>query len=216
MPDILIADDHSAVRLGLELLTREAIPLPCCIDFAQSGQEVLDRLQEKEYMLLLSDLMMPDQKGISLVGQALDLQPELRIIVISMGAEQDFAGRCLQAGASAYLNKSLPDTVFLDVISSVYEDRRYQYPVPQAKPRILDANQEELQSFEALSNREREIALLLLEGKGVLEIANALAISPSTASTLKGRIFRKLDIQSVMGLNRLAYQQGLRPDGAAL
>lgn len=122
MSDILIADDHSAVRLGLALLTRKAVGESCNIDFARSGQEVLQKLREKNYQLLLSDLAMPDQLGIALIGLALRLQPGLRIVVVSVAPEQHFAPGCLQAGASAYISKSVPDDAFIEAIRSVYRD----------------------------------------------------------------------------------------------
>jgi len=122
MPEILIADDHSAARLGLALLTRKAIGESCNIDFAQSGQEVLQRLQEKNYHMLLSDLVMPDQLGIALIGQALEQQRDLGIIIVSAGPERHFAPGCLQAGALAYISKSVPDDFFIETIRSVYLD----------------------------------------------------------------------------------------------
>ena len=122
MPDILIADDHSAARLGLALLTRKAIGESCNIDFAHSGREVLQRLQEKSYQLLLCDLVMPDRLGTALIGQALELQRDLRIVIVSVKQEQHFAPACLEAGALAYINKSVPDDVFIETIRSVYKD----------------------------------------------------------------------------------------------
>ena len=206
MSDILIADDHSAVRLGLALLTRKAVGESCNIDFARSGQEVLQKLREKNYQLLLSDLVMPDQLGITLIGQALELQPELRIVIISAAPEQDMAPRSIQAGASAYINKGVPDEVFIETISAVYSGNNI-------RKRTSSVTNEDIKSFDALSPREREVILLLLQGKGVLEIANSLSISASAASTLKGRAFNKLNVQSVIELSRLAYHQGLHPGG---
>lgn len=215
MLDILIADDHSAVRHGLALLTQKALGESCVIDFAQSGEEVLERLQQKQYTMLLSDLMMPDQKGMSLIGQALAVQPELRIIIISVGPERDFAAQCLQSGACAYINKGVPDAAFCKVIRSVaYESDEYYSHKRKATAQGPATKDKGPQSFGLLSQREREIVLLLLQGQGIVEIAKALSISASAASTLKGRAFAKLNVQSVIELNRLAYYQGLNSDGA--
>lgn len=215
MLDILIADDHSAVRHGLALLTRKALGESCVIDLAQSGEEVLERLKQKKYAILMSDLVMPDQKGISLIGQALDIQPELRIIIISVGPERDFAAQCLQSGAYAYINKGVPDAVFTKVICSVaYESDDYYSHQRKATTQGPAVKDKDLKSFALLSQREREIVMLLLQGQGIMEIAQILSISPSAASTLKGRAFNKLNVQSVIDLNRLAYYQGLNPDGA--
>ncbi len=215
MLDILIADDHSAVRHGLALLTQDTLGESCRIDFAQSGSEVLERLRQKKYTMLLSDLVMPDQKGIAIIGEALDIQPELRIIIVSFGPERDFAAQCLQSGACAYVNKGISDLAFSKIIRSVaYESDHYHAHSRRAAGREPIADNKELKSFKILSQREYEIVLLLLQGQGIMEIAKALSISPSAASTLKGRAFTKLDVQSVVELNRLAYYQGLHPDGA--
>lgn len=212
MPDILIADDHSAVRHGLALLTRQAIGEVGSIDFARSGDEVLEKLREKPYCLMLSDLVMPDQKGIGLIGEALALQPDLRIIVVSMGPEQDFASRCIQAGAAAYINKGEADEIFIETIRSVH-DGKVVGRKKNTMQQITAPEQNNLASFDDLSPREREIVSLLLKGMGVLEIANTLSITASATSTLKGRAFQKLKIQSVVELSRLAYYHGLHSDG---
>lgn len=214
MLDILIADDHSAVRHGLSLLTEQALGEPCRIDYAASGDEVLDQLQQKSYTLLLSDLMMPDQKGIDLIAQALEVQPSLRIVVISMGPERDFAAQCLRSGAHAYINKGASDAAFTKIIRSVvYESNEYHSYIRKTTGQGTPAGDTEQASIRLLSPREREVVLLLLQGHGVVEIAQALSISASAASTLKGRAFGKLNVQSVIELNRLAYYQGLNVDG---
>lgn len=215
MLDILIADDHSAVRHGLALLTQEALNESCAIDFARSGDEVLERLQQKKYAILLSDLMMPDQKGISLIGEALNILPGLKIVVISMGPESDFAPQCLHSGACAYINKGEPDITFTKVIRSVaYDSSDYHFHTKKIMTKDYKVKDKELKSFNVLSPREHEVVMLLLRGKGIIEIAQALSLSQSAVSTLKGRAFIKLNVQSLIELNRLAYYQGLHPDGA--
>lgn len=212
MLNILIADDHSAVRHGLALLTQNALEEHCTIDFAQSGDEALASLQQKKYTLLLSDLVMPDQKGVTLIEQALDIQPGLRIIIISVGPERDFAAQCLRRGACAYINKGEPDLVFTKTIRSVaYESDDYHSYIRRTTIQEPVAN--DVKPFLSLSQREREVVLLLLQGQGIVEIARALSISASAASTLKGRAFTKLNVQSVIDLNRLAYYHGLNSDG---
>lgn len=211
MPDILIADDHSAVRHGLALLARQALGNSREIDFARSGEEALALLAEKEYRLLFSDLVMPDRMGLGLIGEALALQSELKIIVVSVGPEEDFAERCMAAGAMAYINKGAPDDTFIEVIQSVYQNAMVGRK--KTLPYTSTAADKNLNSFDELSRREREIVTLLLKGMGILEVANALQISASAASTLKGRAFQKLKVQSVVELSRLAYYHGLHSDG---
>ena len=215
--NILIADDHSSVRHGLALLTEQTLGDSCVIDFAQSGDEVLARLQEKEYFILMSDLMMPDQKGVDLISLSLDIQPTLRIIIISMGPEQDFAAQCIVKGAHAYIHKGASDMAFSKTIRTVaYESDEYHAHKRKEVTQSIGDKDKDHQPFLLLSQREREIILLLLQGQGITEIANGLSISASAASTLKGRAFAKLNVQSVIELNRLAYLHGLNPDGLIL
>ncbi len=217
MLDILIADDHSIVRHGLELLTYKAVGETCRIDFAESGEEVLKQLKQKKYTILMSDLMMPDRKGIALIGQALDLQPELRIIIISVGSELDFAAQCLQHGAYAFVNKGVSDFALSKAIRSVaYESEDYHAHMRKTTTQAPTLKDKDRRSLHLLSQREQEVVSLLLQGQGIVEIARALSISTSAASTLKGRAFTKLNVQSVVELSRLAYYQGLHPDGGAI
>lgn len=124
--NILIADDHSSVRHGLALLTAQTLGEECIIDFAQSGDEALICLAQKKYFLFISDFMMPDQRGVGLIGMALELQPLLRIIIISSGAEHDFADQCILKGAHAYIHKGASDMAFSKVIRTVaYESDNY-------------------------------------------------------------------------------------------
>jgi two-component system, NarL family, invasion response regulator UvrY len=211
---ILIADDHSIVRHGLSLLAHKALGEIDTIDYAKSGDEVLELLRKKKYSLLLSDLVMPDRKGTSLIKLALELQPGLRIIIVSVGSERDFGPRCMESGAYAYINKGASDLTFTKTIQSVAYDSSHNLEynrkeiVRSRAEKVMDQH-----SFLLLSQREREVIMLLLQGQGMMEIAKTLSISPSTASTLKGRAFTKLKVHSVIELSHLAYTQGIRPEG---
>ncbi|WP_118973250.1 response regulator transcription factor [Taibaiella koreensis] len=213
--NILIADDHSIVRRGLALLTRKALGEDCVIDFAESGDEVLELLQQKSYTMLLSDLMMPDQKGTALIWQALNVQPGLRVVIVSVAPERDFAPQCLYNGACAYINKNVSDEAFTKVIRSViYDSSDYHAYKKKETYKEQNIKDGDIKSFSLLSQRENEIVLLLLQGLGIVAIAKILLISPSAAGTLKGRAFTKLNVQSVIELSRLAHYQGLHPAGA--
>lgn len=217
MLDILIADDHSIVRYGLSLVVRQALGEACAIDFATSGKEVLDRLRQKKYDLLLSDLMMPDRRGVALIGQALAVQPKLRIIIISVGPERHFSAQCLQSGAYAYINKGASDLTFARIIRSVaYDSQDYHAHNRKMSTRGENVAEKNINPFGLLSQREHEVIMLLLRGYGMMEIAKSLSISPSAASTLKGRAFTKLSVRSVVELSRLAYHEGVHPDGTIL
>lgn len=210
MLPILIADDHAIVCLGLRLLIEKTLYEPCAIDFAHDGDEVLARLRQKEYAVLFCDLVMPDQKGVGLIAMALAIQPELKIIVISVGPDRDFAPQCLAAGARAYINKSTPDAGFAKILRAVLYDNDDLLPDNATGSfEVADPGVKEQQRFLSLSRREREVVLLLLRGHQSNEIAHIMSISISSVSSFKGRAFAKLKVYSLIGLNRLAYYHGL-------
>jgi DNA-binding NarL/FixJ family response regulator len=217
MTEILIADDHSVARVGLELLTISALGNDTIIHFANSSIEVLNKLGERRYDMLITDLAMPGNMSLSIVSAALAIQEDLKVIVITAGSEEYLAAYSLQQGAYAFLNKSLPDKTLKEVIKQVSAGKKYLSP--EQKEKLLDfimTNKNGIKLFEQLSIREKEVARLLLKGTGILEIAVSLDLSPSTISTLKVRIFKKLKVNSVVELSRIAYESGIIKDNEIL
>jgi len=213
MREILIADDHFTVRLGVEMVVRELIGRNTRIDFASNGKEMLQKIGEKRYDLLISDLSMPHESGPALITKALAIQSDLRIIILTVYNEENFIKHCLMAGAYAYVNKASYEEELKEAILASFYNKKYisEHQKDQLLRSVLDGK-EVSNPFGLLSGREREIALLLLKGHGVLEIANTLAINPSTASTFKGRIFRKLSVHSIIELNKAALRFGFIDD----
>jgi two-component system, NarL family, invasion response regulator UvrY len=217
MTEVLIADDHSVARVGLELLTISALGNDTIIQFANSSIEVLNKLGERTYDMLITDLAMPGNMSLSIVSAALAIQPDLKVIVITAGSEDYLVAHCLQQGAYAFVNKSLPDKTLKEVIKHVSIGKKYLSP--EQKERLVDfimTDKNGIKLFQQLSAREKEVARLLLKGTGILEIAGFLNVSSSTISTLKLRIFNKLKVNSVMELSRVAYESGIIKDNEIL
>jgi two-component system invasion response regulator UvrY len=217
MTEVLIADDHSVVRVGLELLTISTLGNDTIIHFANSSTEVLKKLGERTYDILITDLAMPGNMSLSIVSAALAIQQDLKVIVITAGSEEYLVAHCLQQGAYAFVNKSLPDKTLKEVIKQVSIGKKYLSP--EQKEKLVDfimTDKNGIKLFQQLSGREKEVARLLLKGIGILEIAGALNVSSSTISTLKLRIFNKLKVNSVMELSRVAYDSGIIKDNEIL
>lgn len=201
---ILIADDHFPVRYGLEILTREVLGNSTEIDFANDFTEVLDRIKLKKYDILISDIIMPGMDCFSMMKQALELIPELRILFVSVNPKEIFAPRYLDAGAYGYICKSDSDEELKKAIRHIFLGKRYLLEFGEKKNKNKVRGKSINSPFDLLSQREFTVMLLLLEGMGIIEIAHNLTLNPSTASTYRGRIFDKLKIKSLVDLTKLA------------
>lgn len=203
MKNILIADDHSIVRLGIKILVQDILG-SCNIDFADNAEDVLYMLKDRKYDLLITDVNMPKAEGVVSMGRILHVQPDLKILVISVNPENIFAKRYLKAGVYGYVQKSNSDDNIKNAIRVISLGKRYFSPelMQQLSENYLGEAPDN--PFDKLSDREFEVAMLLLRGHGLNEVANALKLHTSTASTHKIRLFEKLGITNVVELVSMA------------
>lgn len=195
----LIADDHSVVRQGISLLIRELF-FNAHILQAGSFKEILAALKSHAVDLLILDISFPDGNSLSLISQAKALQPEIKILIFSAYDENLYALRYLNAGASGYLNKGCSEEEMKQALRSMIVSGKYI--TQNIKDQILDSyiSKKPLNPLELLSDREVEVARLLIKGFGNMEIAETLNIKKSTVSTFKNRIFEKLSIDNLADL----------------
>lgn len=213
MPDILIADDHLTVRLGIRALVEDVLG-KCQVDFASDGTTLFGKLRKKNYDMLITDLNMPEINTMELIPRILAIRAGIRIMVLSVNPEHIFARRILAAGAYGYLQKDSSDTEMIHAITSIYSGKRY------LSPKQIDGISNLLKDntsnpFNRLTAREMEVAGLLLKGSSLQDIADSLYISPSTASTLKNRVFEKLEVINIVALINLARYYGLGRDSSS-
>jgi two-component system, NarL family, invasion response regulator UvrY len=213
MMRILIADDHFTVRTGLEMMVKDIQGDACLTEQAHSGDEVLFKLQAAPYDMLILDMNMPGPSGFQLLAKVLQVQRHLRVLVVSMNSEDFFSLKCFQLGAHGFIAKNASDEELRKAIEAVMNRKSYiskfltNEIVNNLSYQTIDVN-----PLKSLSARELDVTMLLLKGKGVLEISNTLSITSSTASTFKGRIFRKLGVTSLLELGQLARRSGLIDD----
>ncbi|MAY75188.1 response regulator [Pseudomonas sp. NPDC047963] len=203
---LLIADDHAIMREGLKQLIGLDSLLQVSAE-AENGAQVLERLREAEYDLLLLDMSMPGISGEALIARVHTGHAKLPILVLSMHNEPQIALRALRAGASGYLTKDHNPETLLAAIHRVAKGGRYIDP--RLAEQIALANTDPEQPVEALSDREFQILRLLGQGLSVNQIADQLVISNKTVSTHKTRLMKKMGFQSNADIVRYAMNQGL-------
>jgi two-component system invasion response regulator UvrY len=205
---ILIADDHSIVRQGLRQIVSECPGMRVAGE-AANGQEAFDLACSHEFDVAIIDISMPGRGGLEILKDLKAERPSLRILVLSMHSEEQYAIRCLRDGASAYLTKGCAPEELVRAIRAVAEGRKYITPsiAERLAERIdVDSGQP---LHERLSNRELQVLVLFGTGKSAGEIARELSLSVKTISTYRARILEKMGMESNAQLIRYAVQNGL-------
>ncbi len=197
--NILIADDHSVVRQGVALILREALN-NIDVFHIESFEGVLKLLRKQSYSLLLLDINLPGGNNAGMVSQAKAIQPNLKILIFSAFDEEQYAVRYIHAGVDGYLNKLSSEEKIVEAVKTVLSGGKFFSD--KVRDRVFESvvNKEPDNPLDILSNREMEIAELLAQGEGNLEIANRLDIKMSTVSTYKSRIFEKLGVRNVVSM----------------
>jgi DNA-binding NarL/FixJ family response regulator len=201
---VLIADDHEIVRDGLKRILAAAADLQVAGE-AASGDAALALVKAHDYDLAMLDMSMPGLSGIDLIKRLKLEKPKLRILVLSMHGEQQYAARALKAGASGYLNKDSAAELLVGAIRKIAAGGVH---IGEAAAATLLQSDEKL-PHEALSDREFQVLRLLVEGLGPTEIAARLHLSVKTVSTHKTRILDKLNLGSTAELVRYALEHRL-------
>lgn len=196
---ILLADDHSVVRYGISLILKESFE-NLTIVHAEDFLKVLGQLKDQIFDLVVLDISIPEGRGIQMVELIKQIQPDVKVLIFSAHEEELYALRYLKAGADGYLNKLSSDVEFKEAFVSMIENGNYVSQFIKNKIVSNTLNNKSDNPIEALSNRELEIARLLVRGEGNLEIANKLRLQNSTVSTYKNRIFEKLTINNTVAL----------------
>ena len=205
---IVVADDHTIVREGLKGLLCAAGDLEV-VGEAQDGHEVLKRVRELEFDLLLLDMSMPGKSGIELIKQVKSEKPKLRILVLTMHEEHQYAIRAIRAGASGYLTKEAASRQLLEALRKVASGGAF-ISSEVAEQLALGAMPDATHApHESLSDREFQIFRLIAEGKSISDIGEQLNLSVKTVSTHKANILQKMNMAGTAELIRYAISHRL-------
>jgi two-component system, NarL family, invasion response regulator UvrY len=190
---VFIADDHPVVRAGIKQILAEADDIALCGE-AESGQEVIDKLDAAKPDVLILDIAMPGRNGIETLKRVADNDPDIAVIILSMYPEDQYALRLLKSGASGYLTKECASEQLVSAVRKVAGGRKYISPVLAEILADNVAGNGDQPAHHDLSNREYQIFCLLASGRRVSEIAEELSLSVKTISTYRTRILRKMQL----------------------
>lgn len=204
---ILVADDHNLVRAGLTALIAR-LPEMEIVGEAADGRQALRMVRDLTPDLVLMDIAMPGLNGLEAAERIHGIQPQTKIIILSMHANEEYVAQALKAGASGYLLKDAATAELEMALKSVSMGQFYLSPAisRQVVDNYLHGGPT---GVDVLTPRQREILQLIAEGKSTREIAETLHLSVKTVETHRAQLMERLDIHDVAGLIRYALKKGL-------
>jgi two-component system, NarL family, invasion response regulator UvrY len=207
---VLVADDHPIVRKGLRQILDAIGDIEVAAE-ADNGQAVLDRAAQGGIDVVLLDLSMPGRDGLEVLQELRRLRPEIRVLMLSMHPEDQYAVRTLKAGAAGYLNKESAPEELIRAVRKVHEGRRYVSASLAETLAVEIQNPEARPLHETLSNREYQVLRRIASGMPLKEIAAGMHLSVKTVSTYRARILEKLYVRNNVELARYAADHRLVP-----
>jgi DNA-binding NarL/FixJ family response regulator len=208
MINVLIADDHPVVLEGLKQIVADTSDIVIKGE-AANGKEVLDKVRTGQWDVVVLDITMPGVHGLDLLKQLKAQHPKLKVLMLSMHPEDDYAVRLLRAGASGYLNKRSVSSQLVEAIRKVAQGGKYVSPALAEKLVFDLAVESDDLPHKKLSDREFQVFCLLASGITVTETAEELSLSVKTVSTYRARILEKMNMQRNAEMTRYAIQHGL-------
>jgi DNA-binding NarL/FixJ family response regulator len=208
MTRILIADDHTLVREGLKQILSTASDVVVAAE-AIDGDQALARVREAEFDLVLLDMSMPGLSGIDLIKRLKLERPKLKILVLSMHGEQQYAVRAYKAGALGYLTKDSASAQLLAAIRKIAAGGVYISAAGAEQLAMGAMGADSDLPHKTLSDREFEVFCLIVAGTSMTDIADSLHLSVKTVSTHKTRILQKMNMGSTAELVRYAVEHQL-------
>ena len=197
---VLVVDDHELVRSGITRMLADNPDIDV-IGQASSGEEAIDCVRENRPDIVLMDIRMPGIGGLEATRRILRIDDSIRVIVVTACADDPYPARVMQSGATAYVTKGADIQEMVRAIRKAHSGQRYISPEIAQKMALKQLGGErdedgELSLFERLSEREMQIAMMVVDCQKVQDISDKLCLSPKTVNSYRYRIFEKLEISS--------------------
>lgn len=207
---VLLAEDHLLVRAGIRALLGGVADIEV-VGEVTSGTEVLQAVEDLSPDVVLMDISMQGMNGLEATRRLADDRPDVRVIMVSMHASEDYVARALKAGARGYLTKASAAQELERAVRAVMAGQQYidSHVSPAALESYLRRLGEEGREADVLTARQREILQLIAESLGTKEIAHRLGVSTKTVETHRKLLMERLNIHDVAGLVRYAIRTGV-------
>lgn len=208
---IIIADDHAVVRTGLQLILEETTDMCICGE-ASNGDELIGKLRNGNYDLVILDISMPGKDSIDVLKEIQATWERLPVVILSMNPDETYAVRMIRNGASAYINKETDPKKIIGILRIVLSGKKYFTQQQSAMLAEMVIEPEKNTNFllhEVLSDREFQIFSLLASGMKKSEIAAKLSISKHTIGNHRSNIMHKMNLATNSELTRYAIQHGI-------
>lgn len=205
---VIIADDHDILRRGLIQVLEEEHDISV-VGEAKNGNEAIKLVAKMQCDVLLLDISMPGKSGIEVIKIVCKDNQKLPILILSMHREDQYAVRCLKAGACGYLSKQSASTELVKAIRTVAKGKKY---ISAEVAQILANNvnvSEDTPIHELLSNREFQTLTMIGSGLTVTEISEKLALSVKTVSVYRARLLEKMKLRNNSDLMNYAIKKNL-------
>lgn len=209
---VLLVDDHAVLRAGLRALINAESDMEV-VGEAGNGEDAIARARELRPDVVVMDIAMPKLNGLEATKRIVELGLPTKVLVLTMHSEEQYLTQVLQSGGMGYVLKRSADTELMEAIRTVYRGEAFLYP---SATRLLVEDylgkikgSQERDSLHELTEREREVLKLTVEGFSNQEIADKLIISPKTVDTYRARIMEKLNLHHRSELIRYALKKGL-------
>jgi two-component system invasion response regulator UvrY len=206
---VLIADDHGIVRGGIRRLLEDQEDIEVVAE-ASDGHQAIEKVLETDPDVILLDISMPGMDGLDVTKQLKAINPRVRILILTMHAEEQYAPRLMRAGARGYVTKHAAPEDLVKAINAVHAGKRFISPTLAENMawRYL-GDEKDLTPVECLSDRELQVLNLLAKGNSNQEVADSLHLSVKTIDTYRARVLEKLNLRNNAELTLFAVQNGL-------
>jgi len=207
---VVVCDDHALFREGVKTILNSQPDIEV-VGEAADGKEGVEQAIRLYPDVVLMDVSMPVLKGFDAARRIKKARPDVKVLILTVYDDEDMVARCLDAGAAGYVLKDSPPLQLVYAVQAVYRGQQYMSPrVLTGLVRQYLAQPTEFKGgYELLSDREREILVLLAEGQSLKDIATRLNLSVKTIDAHKVNLMRKLDLHDRSELIRYAIRKGL-------
>ena len=207
---LIVVDDHAIVRRGIVQVLAEHPDVQIVAEAHDYASLRAELKKHGEPDVLVMDVGLPGKNGIEILKSLKEDHPRLKVLMVSMYPEDQYAVRAFRAGAFGYLNKASAPEKLQEALAQVIAGRKYVTPeIAQALIENLNAPEDSAAPHEKLSDREFQTLKLIASGKRLADIAEALALSPKTVSVYRARILEKMGMSNNAELTHYAIKNGL-------